>query len=170
MKESHYLKEELYALISGTPAIFEFLQNGSLDGLWYWDLENPENEWLNARFWELLGYDAKEKKHLAKEWQDLINPDDLKLAIENLHKHCADPSHPYDQIVRYRHKKWQNDLGPLSWNVVPVHRTYSCSYGVIYPLISIPGIRIIAIQYVFRTHLPFLLISPMWEFHLSLVQ
>lgn len=104
MKESHYLKEELYALISGTPAIFEFLQNGSLDGLWYWDLENPENEWLNARFWELLGYDAKEKKHLAKEWQDLINPDDLKLAIENLHKHCADPSHPYDQIVRYRHK------------------------------------------------------------------
>lgn len=104
MNESHYLKDELYGLISNNPAIFDFLQNGSLDGLWYWDIQNPENEWMNARFWELLGYDPKEKKHLAKEWQDLINPDDLKVAIDNFQKHCADPDHPYDQIVRYRHK------------------------------------------------------------------
>lgn len=104
MNDSNYLKDELFARISSSPDIFEFLQSGSLDGLWYWDLENPENEWMNARFWELLGYDPKEKKHLAKEWQDLINPDDLKEAIDNFHKHCADPKHPYDQLVRYRHK------------------------------------------------------------------
>ncbi len=104
MKDSHYLKNEIYGLISSNPDIFEFLQNGSLDGLWYWDLENPENEWLNARFWELLGYDPEEKKHLAKEWQDLIDPEDLKIATDNFNKHCADPSHPYDQIVRYKHK------------------------------------------------------------------
>lgn len=104
MKDSHYLKNEIYGLISSNPDIFEFLQNGSLDGLWYWDLENPENEWLNARFWELLGYDPVEKKHLAKEWQDLIDPEDLKIATDNFNKHCADPSHPYDQIVRYKHK------------------------------------------------------------------
>lgn len=104
MGESHYLKEELYSLIGTDPSIFEFLQSGSLDGLWYWDLENPENEWMNARFWEILGYDPKEKKHLASEWQDLIDPDDLKVALENFNKHCEDPTHPYDQIVRYRHK------------------------------------------------------------------
>ena len=47
---------------------------------------------------------TQKKKNLAKEWQGLINPDDLKVAIENFQKHCADPYHPYDQIVRYRHK------------------------------------------------------------------
>jgi diguanylate cyclase (GGDEF)-like protein/PAS domain S-box-containing protein len=104
MDESHYLKDELYTRISTDPTLFDFLQSGSLDGLWYWDLENPENEWMNAKFWELLGYDPKEKKHLASEWQELINPDDLKVAIENFQKHCEDPNHPYDQIVRYTHK------------------------------------------------------------------
>ncbi|OHD79194.1 MAG: hypothetical protein A2023_04245 [Sulfuricurvum sp. GWF2_44_89] len=104
INQSDYLKDELYTRISTDPSIFEFLQSGSLDGLWYWDLENPQNEWMNARFWELLGYDPKEKKHLASEWQELIDPDDLKVALENFHKHCEDPAHPYDQIVRYRHK------------------------------------------------------------------
>ena len=104
MNEPHYLKEELYNLVSNNEEIFDFLQKGSLDGLWYWDIENPENEWMNSRFWELLGYDPKEKKHLASEWQDLINPDDLKSALENFKKHCDDPNHPYDQIVRYCHK------------------------------------------------------------------
>ncbi|MGB0956080.1 MAG: sensor domain-containing diguanylate cyclase [Panacagrimonas sp.] len=103
MSESHYLKEELYARVASDPQIFEFLQNSSLDGLWYWDLENPEHEWMNPKLWEVLGYDPKARKHLASEWQDLINADDLKLALENFHAHCADPGHPYDQIVRYRH-------------------------------------------------------------------
>jgi PAS domain S-box-containing protein len=100
----HYLKDELYALIKRDPSIFEFFQNGSLDGVWYWDLENPTNEWMNRRFWTTLGYDPEEKKHLALEWQTLIHPDDLAVALENFKKHCSDPSYPYDQVVRYRHK------------------------------------------------------------------
>ncbi|HMA99016.1 MAG TPA: sensor domain-containing diguanylate cyclase [Wenzhouxiangella sp.] len=105
MTEQHYLKEELYQLVASQPEIFDFLQRGSLDGLWYWDLKHPEVEWMNERFWELLGYDPAEMKHLASEWQDLIHPDDLNVALSNFEKHCADPSHPYDQVVRYRHKK-----------------------------------------------------------------
>jgi len=50
------------------------------------ELENPENEWMSQRFWTILGYDPKEKKHLASEWQDLIHPDDLQDAIGNLKK------------------------------------------------------------------------------------
>ena len=103
--EEHYLQQELYARIQTDPEIFEFLQSASLDGLWYWDLEKPENEWMNARFWEVLGYDPAEMPHLASAWQDIIDPDDLQLAIENFNKHCADPSHAYDQVVRYRHKQ-----------------------------------------------------------------
>lgn len=101
--EDNYLKNELYDLIKTDTGIFDFIQSGSLDGIWYWDIENPENEWMSPKFWETLGYDPQEKKHFASEWQDIIFQEDLKLAIENLEKHCADPNHPYDQIVRYRH-------------------------------------------------------------------
>lgn len=102
--EAHYLKKELYALIQSDPSIFDFLQNGSLDGIWYWDLEKPEIEWMSDRFWTLLGHDPRDKEHLAAEWQDIIHPDDRQVALENFNKHCEDPAHLYDQVVRYRHK------------------------------------------------------------------
>ncbi len=101
---AHYLKNELYALIREDESIFEFIQKGFLDGIWYWDLLKPENEWMSPRFWEIFGYDPEEMPHSPDAWQDIINQDDLKVAIENFNKHCEDPNHPYDQIVRYRHK------------------------------------------------------------------
>jgi PAS domain S-box-containing protein len=104
MSEDNYLKKEFDQQLHTDPALFDFLQAGSLDGIWYWDIERPENEWMSPRFWELFGYDPSEKKHLASEWQEMIDPDDLRVAIDNFHKHCADPAHPYDQIVRYRHR------------------------------------------------------------------
>ena len=103
-ENDHYLKRELYDLVGRDTTIFDFLQDGSLDGIWYWDLESPENEWMSPRFWNLLGYDPQEKQHLAAEWQDMIFKDDLKVALDNFKKHCQDPNHPYDQIVRYRHR------------------------------------------------------------------
>ncbi|MDE1462757.1 PAS domain-containing sensor histidine kinase [Spartinivicinus poritis] len=102
--KQHYLKEELYSLVRNDPAIFEFLQAGALDGIWYWDLEKPEHEWISPQFWKILGFDPAEKKHLAAEWQDLIDKGDLQTAATNLDKHCSDPNYPYDQLVRYRHK------------------------------------------------------------------
>ena len=101
---SHYLKRELYELIKRDESIFDFIQASSLDGLWYWDLEHPEHEWMNPKFWTTLGYDPADMPHRADAWQDIINPDDLQVALENFQKHCADPNHPYDQIVRYQHK------------------------------------------------------------------
>ena len=104
----NYLKRELYDLVGSDKSIFEFIQSGSLDGIWYWDLENPENEWMSSKFWETLGYNPNEKKHLASEWQGIIFEEDLKLALQNFEKHCADPNYPYDQIVRYKHKNATN--------------------------------------------------------------
>lgn len=102
--DGNYLKDELYNLVSVDKGIFEFIQSGSLDGIWYWDLEDSQNEWMSPRFWETLGYNPSEKKHMASEWQDIIFQEDLKLATENLEKHFSDPDYPYDQVVRYRHR------------------------------------------------------------------
>ncbi|WP_024770664.1 PAS domain S-box protein [Aquimarina macrocephali] len=102
--EENYLKEELYALIKKDDYIFDFIQKSSLDGLWFWDLDNPENEWMNSKFWTTLGYDPEKMPHNASAWQDIINKEDLEVVFLNFTKHCKDPSHPYDQIVRYKHK------------------------------------------------------------------
>ena len=100
----HYLQKELYQRVQSSPSVFDFILQASLDGVWYWDLEHPEHEWMNEDFWRLLGYDPAEKQHLASEWQDLIHPDDLASAQANLEKHLADPAYPYDQVVRYQHQ------------------------------------------------------------------
>jgi len=102
--EEHYLKQELYRLIQGDIAVFEFLQHGSLDGMWYWDLESPDHEWMSPGFWKTLGYDPDHMPHLASAWTDLIDPEDLAVARENFDRHCENPDHPYDQVVRYRHR------------------------------------------------------------------
>lgn len=100
----YYLKKELYSLLKTDDKIFDFIQNVCLDGLWFWDLEKPENEWMNPVFWKTLGYNPDDMPHSPSAWQDIINKDDLKLAIDNFNKHLCDEDHPYDQIVRYRHK------------------------------------------------------------------
>ncbi len=100
----HRLNKELLDLVKNDESIFQFIERSSLDGMWYWDLENPEHEWMSESFWKTLGYDPASKKHLVSEWQDLIHPDDLAVAISSIEKHLADPSHPYDQLVRYKHK------------------------------------------------------------------
>jgi PAS domain S-box-containing protein len=100
----HYLKKELYDLVRTSPEIFEFLQAGSLDGIWYWDIQDPEHEWLSQRFKEVFGYEVDEVPHTSAWWQENIFPEDLPKVLDNFNKHCADPNHLYDQIVRYRHK------------------------------------------------------------------
>jgi len=101
----NYLHKELYELIKTDETIFDFIQTASLDGLWYWDLEDIENEWMNPKFWTTLGYDPDEMPHKTAAWQDIIHPEDLELATKIVEKHLSDPSYPYDQIVRYQHKK-----------------------------------------------------------------
>lgn len=99
----HYLKLEMDRLIQKDGAMWNFLQLGSLDGVWYWDLENPEHEWMSPEFWRLFGIEPETKRHHPDEWRDLIFQEDLARARHNFDLHCQDPSHPYDQIVRYKH-------------------------------------------------------------------
>jgi PAS domain S-box-containing protein len=104
LEDEHYLRRELYRLTQSDTQIFEFLQAGSLDGLWYWDLENPEHEWLSPRFKSLFGYEDHEIPHTPDWWQANIHPEDLPRALENFEQHVADPEIPYDQLIRYKHK------------------------------------------------------------------
>ena len=110
VKEYNYLKKELYDLVRKDVKIFDFIQGAVLDGIWFWDLDNPENEWMSSRFWTALGYDPDKMPHKSLAWQKIINQEDLKDALKNFIKHCQKPEYPYDQIVRYTHK-----LGHTVW-------------------------------------------------------
>jgi len=103
-KHDNYLKQELYQLIKTDETIFDFIHEKSLDGLWYWDLENPENEWMSPCLWTALGYDPNKMPHKSSAFRDIIFQEDLRIAVKNLNRHCADPKIPFDQAIRYRHK------------------------------------------------------------------
>ncbi|MEM9694665.1 MAG: PAS domain-containing sensor histidine kinase, partial [Myxococcota bacterium] len=98
------MKAELYQRVREDPAIFNFFEQGSLDGIWYWDLERTDQEWLSPRFKATFGYAEDEMDHSPEWWQRNIHPDDLEVALANFDAHVADPTTPYDQVVRYRNK------------------------------------------------------------------
>lgn len=100
--DRHYLEHELDSLVRD-PWIRRFIRAGSLDGIWYRDLERPGQEWLSPGFWHLLGIDPGTQIHSPSAWQALINLDDLRRARANFRAHCADPAHPYDQVLRFAH-------------------------------------------------------------------
>lgn len=101
--DDHYLSRELGDRLASDRALFHFMCDAATDGLWYWNLEQPDDEWMSPSFWRCFGIDPATKRHTPAEWQDIIHSEDRDLALANFERHCADPSHPYDQIVRYRH-------------------------------------------------------------------
>ena len=104
MKQGNYLEEELYNLIKKDSSLFDFVQESVLDGFRYWDIQKTEDEWINTKFWEILGYSPEEIPSEPSAWQGVINQDDLKIALNNFNKYLKNPELPYDQVVRYTHK------------------------------------------------------------------
>lgn len=98
------MKEELYRLITQDSAVFDFIQKNTLDGLWYWNLENREEVWINDKFWETLGYESEERPQKITDLIALVHPEDLKMAKEKFAKHLLHPNFPVEQIIQYSHK------------------------------------------------------------------
>ena len=90
--EKNYLETELYDLIKNDTRIFDFLQLVTIDGLWYLDLEHPENQWMNGKFWESFGFNPKDKNHNSSELLKLIFPEDLQEANNLLKIHLENPT------------------------------------------------------------------------------
>lgn len=91
--------------IKNDESILDSVQERFFDGLWRWNIENPESEWANPQLLFILGYTPIQQFNTTNfNWQDLINLDDLKIASDNLKKHLLDPDYPYDQQIRFTHK------------------------------------------------------------------
>ena len=73
MAATHYLEAELRLKLQQGTDIWDFVQKSCLDGLWYWDLEKPENEWMSPEFWELFGIAPDSRPHTPESWFDIIH-------------------------------------------------------------------------------------------------
>lgn len=98
-----HFKKELYELIKKDERIFKLTQEGSVDGIWFWDLAEPASEWMHSKFWTLLAYDPRKIPSTANAWQGIINQHDLEAALLNLSAYLKTPKHHYEQTVRYKH-------------------------------------------------------------------
>ncbi len=97
-----YLQKELYSILNRS--IFDFIHEGSVDGIWYWDLTKKNNMWISPRFWMILGYSPKDRSHHFGEFKSVIFDEDLATAMTKLQKHLQDSNYPFNQIIRYQHK------------------------------------------------------------------
>jgi PAS domain-containing protein/CheY-like chemotaxis protein len=101
----HYLEEELTSKYGFDSTILTILSNKVISGIWFWDLENPEEEYFDDQFWLTLGYDPKEMPQKSDVWQSLVFEEDLQLAIKLVQEHIENPSIAYKQVLRYKHKQ-----------------------------------------------------------------
>lgn len=112
---NHYLKKELYSLLINDESIFNFIQDVCLDGICYRDLENPENIWMNKRFWEVLGYDINEISNPSELIYSIINKEDLAEATQRFKNHIEESNSPCEQVLKFKHKNgdtvWIRCLG-----------------------------------------------------------
>lgn len=53
---SHILKAEFQNLLKENPEIFNWLVDDSHHGMWYLNPDQPDEIWVNASFWQILGY------------------------------------------------------------------------------------------------------------------
>ena len=114
MTMEHYLEADLRELFQ-TPSIFMWLDLSVCDGLWYWDLEKPENQWLSPNWFLTLGVPSDKQVFNPSAWRSRIHPKDLKKALDLYDDHLNDGV-PYILRVRYRHEngEWLHILFPRS--------------------------------------------------------
>ncbi|SMD36023.1 PAS domain S-box-containing protein [Reichenbachiella faecimaris] len=102
----HYLEKELSELIQKDDTTLNFLNGHIIDGLLYWDLERPEEPWIDEQFWKTLGYDVKTRPDARLPWLDIIHPDDVIVVTKNFQEEHSSPN----QTVRYIHQN-----SSISW-------------------------------------------------------
>ena len=100
------LQQEFEAWIKNESPFFNLMGQDVLDGLWYWDLNQPSNGVLNDKFWNLLGYDSSSLDRETVDWLSLIDQQNLQLIIAAYNNHLTNPKqHPFNVEVRCRHRK-----------------------------------------------------------------
>ncbi len=91
------LESEFEALLH-QQGVLAFLDKTAFDGLWIWNLENPQEEWVSPGFWRVLGIEPACR---PIDWRDHLYPEDKALFLEAFERHTNTASGPFDQVFRF---------------------------------------------------------------------
>ncbi len=105
-EEIHYLKKRLDRLLTqGNPSeigsFIDRIAEATLDGVWFWDVNNPEHEWMSPNFWRTLGYDYRKMDHKTSSWMPLVHHDDLDEMMTATQEHLLGKTPILHSVARY---------------------------------------------------------------------
>jgi len=136
----NYLKKELFELIADNLKLFDFIQNKAFDGLWFWDVKNPENRWINEAFWSNLGYEPEELRKQEPDLLELIFPADLEVARAMAQEHYSDQNKPFESVIRYLHKN--GDTVYLNTRAIAINNEVGEPYRMLGVVINVTAQKI----------------------------
>ncbi|WP_159473107.1 PAS domain-containing hybrid sensor histidine kinase/response regulator [Dyadobacter sp. 3J3] len=105
-----FLKKELYNLISSQEDIFDFIQDFGLDGFWYCDVDKFENQWINPKFWNGLGYFTKEISNFYHSVQSVSFNEDIEELVKGALSHFQFSDTIFKITARFIEKNQQTVL------------------------------------------------------------
>ncbi len=76
--------------------------NGTMDGLWDWDLETNDI-YFSPRWKEMLGYHDEELSNILENWSSRVHPDDYDAAVSAI-KQSHESGTLYENVHRLRHR------------------------------------------------------------------
>ncbi|WP_320826828.1 PAS domain S-box protein [Reinekea sp.] len=80
-----------------------FIHQGSVDGLSYWDLHQPERRWFNNQFWHQLGYPDVDTMALNQDWLEHLADGERDLLLKTTATMGSQSGSYFDLRVTWRH-------------------------------------------------------------------
>ncbi|MCC6590153.1 MAG: PAS domain S-box protein [Bryobacterales bacterium] len=92
----------------------QYVLHGIDVGVWDWDVARDEVV-FSSRWQEMLGYTEHSPVWPAREWMELVHPEDLRAAVEAVRDHLDGRTAAYTSEIRVRHAngdwRWVLDRG-----------------------------------------------------------
>jgi PAS domain S-box-containing protein len=110
-------RKQVKAALSKESMRLENIIEGAHVGTWEWNLQTGQTV-FNEIWAEIIGYSLDELSPVSiKTWENLMHPDDLRLAKKLIEQHIAGELPIYDMEIRMRHKAghwvWMQDRGKV---------------------------------------------------------
>ncbi|MCK0146151.1 PAS domain S-box protein [Arenibacter sp. F26102] len=112
------LQNEFGDLLNSEADFLDLVQENFTDGIWCWNIINPERGGISYKLSQLLGYSSTANKVIKVNFLSLINQEDLVLIQEACERHISNSvKYPLNIDVRFNHLKgdslWFNLRGNL---------------------------------------------------------